>query len=157
MLWNTQGLVDYHVNVRQPTELDNKFKNINALVKSQWSVFSSRNTIIDDLGMVTLKDPKNENPRIVCAANRYGDLVLVGIRHACDFMVGQALFLGVNLLHEYSELKCLGELTGQEQGFVDQYGTFHSRKSALEIATKNGQVLNDIGYNGPELFTEHMY
>lgn len=48
-------------------------------------------------------------------------------------------------------------IRGHEQGFVDQFGTFLTRKEALEIAKENGQIIRDIGYEPDELYSEHLY
>lgn len=158
MLWRTQSLIDHHVNVRMVTHLDEQFDKINELVSKNWHIFASRNTRKDEHDNYKLIPPPERKPRIVTACNRYGDLLIPGVRHACDFMMGKVVELGgLLLLRDYSELECLGELKGTEQGFVDQYGIFYDRKEAMKIAIANNQVIHDIGYKGDELFTEHLY
>jgi hypothetical protein len=45
-----------------------------------------------------------------------------------------------------------------EQGFIDQYGKFYSRKAAWKIAEKEGQIIRRCG--GDEdgtLWSENLY
>jgi hypothetical protein len=44
-----------------------------------------------------------------------------------------------------------------QQGFVDQFGAFHSRESALNIATKAGQIFRRCGGDEKQLFSENLY
>ena len=85
------------------------------------------------------------NPRIVCAANRFENgPLLIGARHFDQHMHVQANYLGVKGTEPH------------EQGFIDQYGRFYSRKDAWGIAEKNGQIIRRCGCDG-ELFSENLY
>ena len=68
---------------------------------------------------------------VVCAANKYGPHIFIGVRHFCDIM------------HKNMSAHDIGALRaiyGELQGFVDQYGVFMDRKEAYEVAKAAGQV-----------------
>lgn len=93
----------------------------------------------------------NRELRLVCAANRYKDLIFTGVRHSCPIMTtSQAMFGGLDVLHEYAN----GD---NEQGFIDQYGTFYNRSEALALAKSNGQLLYPDNVTLTELFSEGLY
>jgi len=94
-------------------------------------------------------DKYNVQLKIVCAANRFKDYIILGTRHWAIDMWQQADLIGKETLDCYSN----GE---EEQGFIDQYGTFHSRKEAAKIAIAAGQVrAGDL--RGGILFSEDLY
>lgn len=83
---------------------------------------------------------------IVCAANRFPDgLIICGARHWDNLMCRQADALGVKAGQE-------------EQGFVNQFGEFRTRRQALLIVQATGQKF-DQGRNGAsdELYSEGIY
>lgn len=89
-------------------------------------------------------------PRIVCAANKLknGKLVL-GARH------GDALMRSVVPGAAFFTLTA-------EQGFVDQFGKFYSRKDAWNIAVKEHQIIRFCGNQSDfsknqELYSENLY
>lgn len=88
-------------------------------------------------------------PRIVCAANRDATgLIVLGLRHFDAFMRGYYEKLGVS------------KVPPIEQGFVDQFGKFHTRKEAWVIAEAAGQIIRRVGGDGLErtgLFSENLY
>lgn len=93
------------------------------------------------------------NVRIVCAANRLPDgTMFIGARHWDDLMCAQAgRYIALHELEDH-------EVGDAEQGFMDQWGRFMTRKAAWLIAEKNGQILHrGPGYNGPDLFSENLY
>ena len=45
----------------------------------------------------------------------------------------------------------------KEQGFVDQFGKFYSRKEALELAMENNQIRRRCGGDDSQLFSENLY
>lgn len=94
-------------------------------------------------------DKYNVKLDIVCAANRYKDLIIMGTRHTSPSMVMIQDLVGLDALMEYA-----GE-TEEEQGFVDQYGTFYDREEAMKLCRKNGRVLIDDN-GGRHLFSEHI-
>lgn len=91
--------------------------------------------------------------RVVCAANRMPDgTMFVGARHWDTLMHAQAdRYIELHGLEEHS----VGEA---EQGFMDQWGRFLTRREAWDIAEQNGQILyKGPGYSGPDLFSENLY
>lgn len=89
--------------------------------------------------------------RIVCAANKYGDLVITGVRHGCDAMCDSIdEFLNNGNLHQSLEV----------QGFVTNKYRFVDRIEAWKIAEANNQILRRVGgdsTNGGTLYSENLY
>ena len=86
---------------------------------------------------------------VVTAANKLGDtgILLVGARHWDSVMRAQWKVLKNTVEVEQKDI---------EQGFIDQYGQFLSRKEAFIVANENGQKL--IGENWHnELFSENLH
>ncbi len=93
------------------------------------------------------------NEFIVCAANKYGDLILCGARHWDNIMHAQVDVLGVEKFRE------LRKQHGEKQGFINSAGQFRTRKEAREIVRNNNQPF-DLGRNGGDdntLFSEGLY
>lgn len=89
-------------------------------------------------------------PRIVCAAIRAQDgTVLVGIRHYSSDMHSQIMARndGEKFLHRQ----------GDDQGFVDQHGTYYTRHEAMKIAVKQGQLNNRKRDSFGRLYSEDLY
>jgi hypothetical protein len=85
--------------------------------------------------------------RIVCAANRYLGKVVLGARHFDERMVEQIRDLGLK------GREC-------EQGFIDQYGVFMTRKQAWPVALVAGQIIRRVGgddADGGTLYSENLY
>ena len=99
------------------------------------------------------------NQRIVCAANKfvikYSEneqeiLIIAGVRH------WDAIMRGVwDTLDDYI-ISCI-DRNKEEQGFLDQFNNFLTRKEAYIIAKEKGQIIRDLGYETNELFSEHLY
>ncbi len=88
------------------------------------------------------------NQRIVCAAIRFGDFVICGARHYDHFMHDV-----MNRTHPINISDTRGE-----QGFIDNKGNFHDRKTAFIIAEANGQIIKKSGNPASkELFSEDLY
>lgn len=92
--------------------------------------------------------------RVVCAAIRAADgSLLLGIRHYSADMHAQitARRDGEKFKHRMDE----------DQGFVDQFGIFMSRRQAYEVATLAGQIIHPdacgVGLYGPKLYSEGLY
>lgn len=87
---------------------------------------------------------------VVCAANKYGPFMYVGIRHFCPIMVKNM---------ENANIKVLRSLYGEIQGFVDQHGVFMDRFGAFQVATEAGQINRYREKTNPEnmLFSEDLY
>ena len=84
--------------------------------------------------------------RIVCAANRRPDGVLVcSARHNDPRMHLQKALVG-------------GEWDDEEQGFVDQWGVFLTREDAWRVAKAAGQLIREVGGNNlGRLYSENLY
>jgi len=89
--------------------------------------------------------------KVVCAANKYGDLIIMSARHHDKNMndIIKAVKAGG---HECKPEKGY-------QGFVDQFGVFMDRTEALAVATASGQPLDMIrnSGNGKVLYSEGLY
>ena len=93
---------------------------------------------------------------IVCAANRFklkdgGELVIPGTRHYSKDM---ALVLDQMRDKVVSE-----QVYGDDQGFLDQWGNYLTRKEALIVATHAGQIntRRQKGGLADTLFSEDLY
>jgi len=88
-------------------------------------------------------------PVIVCAACKNGDITLVGPRHF-DRMMQEQMTRIVPAPKYYRDY---------EQGFIDQWGKFYTRKEAMVVTKENGQPLlrNDEWSGHDELFSENLY
>ena len=90
-------------------------------------------------------------PFIVCAANKYLDIIVCGARHFDMVM--------------HSQIKSMREKELPinsgcwKQGFIDQFGNFHDRVAALAIAIEAGQVnvRRPKGHPEYKLFSEDLY
>lgn len=96
------------------------------------------------------KDYNIEKPQeiIVCAANRNSKGVIIcGARHWDHLMRAQADFIPNNGPHEK-----------WEQGFINQFGEFKTRKEALRLVKINGQPFNQERNTATdELYSEGLY
>ena len=95
------------------------------------------------------KDNGIEKPQqiVVCAANRYDDVILCGARHWDSIMRKQANKMMPTLPFN------------EEQGFIDQFGDFLTRKEAMQIVLANGQRFDETrnGHQSIELYSEGLY
>ena len=82
---------------------------------------------------------------VVCAANKFGDVILCGARHWDKIMHKQADMMDLKTVHH-------------EQGFINQFGEFLTRIEALEVVKNSGQAF-DVERNGStlELYSEGLY
>lgn len=93
-----------------------------------------------------------EKPKcvIVCAACKHGDIILVAPRHWDTVM------------HSQYDILCQTDSNVNykkfDQGFLDQFGEYHTRHEAMAIVLKNGQSV-DMKRNGSkdELYSEGLY
>lgn len=100
-------------------------------------------------------------PRIVCAAVRCAGKVICGPRHFDHVM--WATILGMSL-EDFDKFRqdqlpppSVSVWGRGEEGFVDQFGTFHSRRDAWDIAEARGQITRDLKCGGGVLYSEHLY
>lgn len=92
--------------------------------------------------------------RVVCAAIRAADGdVLLGIRHYSQDMHRQ--------IFERKDGHKFKHRLDQDQGFVDQHGTYYTREGAYTIALAAGQIIRPEacgeGLDGPKLYSEGLY
>lgn len=99
-----------------------------------------------------------EQPRVpvrvvVCAACRYGELIVCSARHHDPVMNAQ-----IRVLMEADEIGT-HKRGDYEQGFIDQWGKFMTREEALAVATAAGQinVRRPKTFPETELFSEDLY
>ena len=94
--------------------------------------------------------------RIVCAANEFTNdtsrYLILGVRHYDSIM-----HITMKLINPdtsfWKSFKC-------KQGFVDKFGEFHTRKSAMLIAKAVNQIFDSSVANGEtetNLYSEHLY
>ena len=94
-----------------------------------------------------------DSPRtrvVVCAANRYGDLIIPSARHHDPVMNNL-----IKILKSYGD----APIGRDEQGFIDQFGGFMTRQEALIVVQQSGQPFNiqRNGGSGKMLFSEGIY
>lgn len=85
---------------------------------------------------------------VVCAANKYGDLIFTGVRHFCPVML-------FNMQHY--DIPELRKERGEVQGFIDQHGVFMDRKEAAQVAASAGQLARYGDVKPEVLFSEDLY
>lgn len=96
--------------------------------------------------------------RIVCAANRFEmkdgtPLVIPASRHYSPIMRSLA-----KRLAEEGIIKTV-MVSGENQGFIDQFDNYHTRKVAMDIVKHSGQPFNEDlnGGDGDDLYSEGLY
>lgn len=92
--------------------------------------------------------PPEGKQRVVCAANRNGDLLVLGARHF-DMTMNRT----IELIDPDDRL-CHGDW---EQGFIDQHGEFLTREEAWVVAEAAGQIIRRVGGDGVRLYSENLY
>ena len=97
--------------------------------------------------MFTYKDSSRTRV-VVCAANRYGDLIIPSARHHDKVMNDLIKAIG---FVKYN--------VNYEQGFIDQFGGFMTREEALIVVQQSGQPFNiqRNGGNSRNLYSEGIY
>jgi hypothetical protein len=92
---------------------------------------------------------------VVCAAVKYGQVIIAGARHFDMIMHSQLDRMNEDRLIESDGL---GEY---EEGFIDQFGVFMDRSEAYKIALAGGQLnkrrLKSGNQGSTELFSEDLY
>ena len=92
---------------------------------------------------------------VVCAANRYGDNLAIGVRHF-DYLMRN----NINLINRVFRDMGIGEIDNGEweQGFICQFGIFMTREEALLVAQKSGQLDGKVKCHPiDQLFSEDLY
>lgn len=98
--------------------------------------------------MISSKCDIKHEQRVVCAAlkSKVTGRIICGARHFDKIMLSQITHSGGRA--EWNEA---------EQGFIDQFGAFLSRKEAFEIANNAGQILRRCGGDKGVLYSENLY
>ena len=86
--------------------------------------------------------------RIVCAALRKGDRMILGARHRSSAMLNQ--------IHASEGIE-FWKGADVEQGFVDQFDEFLTREEAWQAAKKTNQIVRDKDWRVGTLHSEHLY
>jgi hypothetical protein len=85
-------------------------------------------------------------PRIVCAAIKCGDVLLIGARHYDSHMREQKTRQNIKSRH-----------ADEVQGFIDQHGNFYDRREAWIVAEFQEQIRRPIDGNEGVLYSENLY
>lgn len=101
------------------------------------------------------EDNNIEKPRqfVVCAACKYGDVIIAGARHYDSVMHSQ-----LKAFPEKGEVRMMNRGL-VIQGFINQFGEFLSREEAIKIVLGNDQPidLTRNGHQDRELYSEALY
>lgn len=92
------------------------------------------------------------NQRVVCAANRIGGKIYLGVRHYDEQMYSSMQIDNVQLFVDAGYK--------MEQGFVDNKCNFLSRTEAWKVAEHEGQIIRRVGgddADGGTLYSENLY
>lgn len=125
------------------------------LTTSDSQLFSeTKGEVTDDHIALYSRDmpsPTEWQLRIVAAANRYGDVIVVSARHHDLLMNAQ--------LKRLEEAGIITTVHTRDQGFIDNMGAYHSREDALAIAREAGQINQNRLKTTPfrQLFSEDLY
>ncbi len=111
-----------------------------------------------DTGDVTVNRPvpKPDKPirMVVCAANRYGPMMVLGPRHFDPTMHAHIALHKALMKHpEMSR----NRWSISEQGFIDQWGIFMTREEAWVVALAAGQVRYGPHLSGGRLDSSDLY
>ena len=90
---------------------------------------------------------------VVCAANKFDDLIVVGYRHYCPIM--NQLIDALPSSYQATQNKCKRE----NQGFIDNTGQFLTREEAYHLAISVGQITEEskVAPTKNKLFSEDLY
>ena len=96
---------------------------------------------------------------VVCAANRYGEVIIAGARHHDSVMRGTVAAIGGGDWRTGFKILAGEDLNSpkEEQGFIDQYGVFMSREEAAYIVDVNKQVMEEHYEAKGCLISENLY
>jgi len=109
----------------------------------------------EDKALVNVPNGVQIKRRVVAAANKYYDTIIVGIRHYCPIM--HSVIDNMDK-EKWKHLKTARGVVGQyDQGFVDQWGNFMTRKEAGNVVKANGQWVRNKDYDPDYLFSEDVW
>lgn len=97
---------------------------------------------------MTLTPEQKDRQRIVSAACRKGTIIICSPRHM-DTVCRQII--------DNIESDDPSWWYDAEQGFVDQFGNFLTRKEAWVIAVRQNQIIRDHDKCVGTLYSEHLY
>ena len=100
----------------------------------------------DDVTKIVYNDERIQRV-VVCAANRYGELIICGARHHDPIM---------NNVLDALKTSGIEMSKDQDQGFIDQWGNYITREDAKTIALSSGQLLRDPDIHD-QCFSENLY
>lgn len=110
---------------------------------------------LESCGGIPRYEKYNVQRRVACAAEKFGDYIVTGVRHFCPMMRLQINAIGWHALVAYSYCYRNGEKTAPYvDGFVDQYNNFLTREEAYVIAMAAGQIIRNHDISDHELFSE---
>lgn len=95
-----------------------------------------------------MSDRNRVPERIICAANKYEDLVILGMRHNDEFMQRAVVSLPFELKKKI--------FNGSSQGFWTNRRRWVTREEARIIAEEQGQLLARCS-SGSKLYSEDLY
>ena len=124
-----KDMIGYHINFNRVAD---SFELAQLSAKKAIQAVLGNNAILSD-------------SRIVCAALRHGDVIACAPRHGSPLMRKQVAAYGFTFAIDW------------EEGFIDQHCNFLTRKDAMVIAKREGQIHRPDAGNGPELWSEHLY
>ena len=119
-------------------------------IECGWNPTVVTNSLCYNTTMSSTPDEIKVPQRIVCAANRHVESgrIVLGLRHYDSFMHAQI----ADITPEWK-----GKV---EQGFVDQFGKFLTRKEAWVVASTQNQIVRRVGgdtKDGGTLWSENLY
>lgn len=96
--------------------------------------------------------------RVVCAANKVGDTIILGLRHNDEFMQDAVSRLLAHLPSDEKQERRKPFFALQAQGFVTNRRRWVSREEAFQIASNQEQIVRKTGYDGNQtLYSEDVY
>lgn len=96
---------------------------------------------------------------VVCAANRYGEIIIAGARHHDNIMRNTIAAIGDGDWKKGYHILAGVDLNSpsEEQGFIDQFGVFMSREEAAHIIEINKQSVAEPDDIDGFLISENLY
>lgn len=96
--------------------------------------------------------------RVVCAANKVGDTIILGLRHNDEFMQAAVARLVCGLPADLRDEASRPYFKTTVQGFLTNRKRWVSREEAFQIASNQEQIVRKTGYDGNQtLYSEDVY
>lgn len=96
------------------------------------------------------EDASDHKRLVVCSAVKYGDLIIPSVRHTSVDRWTMTFGLGLEALKAHAG-------SHGEQGFLDQWSRFMTRKEAYQVAVAAGQIDPTKTPQPDTLFSEDLY